>query len=77
MPWLTHLLRRDLHGQITTCHHDAIRLAQDVVIVLEAMCTLNLADDADCFTSCFIEGLPDEPTRSSCREQRLFAASFA
>jgi hypothetical protein len=46
-PAATHLLRWDLHGQITTCHHDAIRLAQDVVKVCQARLILNLGDDLD------------------------------
>mmetsp|Transcript_16045 Transcript_16045/g.36692 ORF Transcript_16045/g.36692 Transcript_16045/m.36692 type:complete len:416 (+) Transcript_16045:447-1694(+) len=42
-----HLLSRNLHAQITTCHHDTIRLGQNFVIVFQTFFVFNLGDDFD------------------------------
>mmetsp|Transcript_510 Transcript_510/g.1397 ORF Transcript_510/g.1397 Transcript_510/m.1397 type:complete len:512 (+) Transcript_510:699-2234(+) len=55
-----HLLRRDLHAQVTTRHHDAVRERQDLVKVAQALGVLDLADDADVLAAVLIEDLANE-----------------
>ena len=41
------LLEVDLHAEVTARDHDAVGLADDVVVVVEALHVLNLGDDGD------------------------------
>lgn len=44
------LLHRDLHSEVTTGHHNAVGLFQDLLEVVETLVVLHLGDDLDILT---------------------------
>ena len=42
---MTCLLGGDLHAEVPAGHHDAVRLGENVVVVVEPLLVLNLGDD--------------------------------
>ena len=54
-----HVLQRDLNAHVAAGNHDAVRDAQDLVDVVDALGVFNLGDDLDGVAAVFLQNFPD------------------
>lgn len=65
----THFFCWDLHSEIPAGHHDAVRLAENLVIVDQTLCVLDLGDDLDASATGIVKNPADELDIGSALQQ--------